>query len=84
MRRNMLCSSAARWCGVTEEYQSKFEVAGRGLSLSPESVQQQWSCSGRPVYSDMATQLLLLVTNFEACRQCACVDVCSRICKQMR
>jgi hypothetical protein len=31
MRRSMLCSYAAWWCGVTEEFQSQFEVAGRGL-----------------------------------------------------
>jgi hypothetical protein len=30
MRRSMLCSCAAWWCGVTEEYQSEIEVAGRG------------------------------------------------------
>ena len=65
MRRSMLCSYAARWwCdrGVP--------VPGRGQGLlRDESVQQQWSWSGRPVDSGMATRLLLLFTNLATCRQ---------------
>ena len=69
---SMLCSCAARWCGVTEEIQYQFQspVAG-GCVMT--SFSRQWSYSNWPVDSSMTTRLLLLFTNLAACRQYGCV-----------
>lgn len=81
----MLCSYAARWCGVTEEFQYQFQspVAG-GCVMT--SFSRQWSYSNWPVDSSMTTRLLLLFTNLATCRQS--VDwICSAersICNQTK